>query len=63
MNILNQMTATHKLNDLKDLLVSLYPEATYTYIDNPRQEKAGNSLNVKNDKFKNLGYKGIEINP
>ena len=61
-NILNQMTATHKLNDLKDLLVSLYPEATYTYIDNPRQEKAGNSLNVKNDKFKKLGYEGIEIN-
>lgn len=24
-NILNQMTATHKLNDLKDLLMELYP--------------------------------------
>jgi hypothetical protein len=30
------MTATHKLNDLKDLLVELYPDATYEYIDNPR---------------------------
>lgn len=24
-NILNQMTATHKLNDLKDILLKLYP--------------------------------------
>ena len=24
-HILNQMTATHKLNDLKDLLIKLYP--------------------------------------
>lgn len=28
-HILNQMTATHKLNDLKDILLELYPEATY----------------------------------
>ena len=61
-HILNQMTATHKLNDLKDYLVKMYPEAKYEYIDNPRAEKSGNSLNVKNDKFKDLGYKGIEIN-
>jgi len=57
--ILNQMTATHKLNDLKDLLVSVYPEAEANYIDNPRVEKAGNSLNVRNDKFKNMGFVGI----
>lgn len=42
------MTATHKLNDLKDLLIELYPETTYEYIDNPRTEKAENSLKVKN---------------
>jgi hypothetical protein len=53
------MTSSHKLNDLKDLLLALYPEATYSYIDNPRAEKAGNTLNVTNDKFKDLGHKGI----
>lgn len=47
-NILNQMTATHKLNDLKDLLMELYPDASYEYIDNPRAEQAKNSLKVKN---------------
>ena len=62
-NILNQMTSTHKLNDLKDQLLEMYPEATCNYIDNPRAELAGNSLIAKNDKFKKLGHKGIEINP
>lgn len=61
-HILNQMTATHKLNDLKDFLIKLYPEAKYEYIDNPRAEKAANSLIVKNDKFTDLGHKGIDIN-
>lgn len=56
------MTATHKLNDLKDLLMELYPEASYEYLDNPRAELAANSLKVKNDKFKDLGHKGLEIN-
>lgn len=54
-NILNQMTATHKLNDLKDVLIGLYPEATYEYIDNPRAELAANGLNAQNEKFKQLG--------
>lgn len=35
-HILNQMTATHELNELKDLLVRLYPEAKFEYIKNPR---------------------------
>ena len=61
-NILNQMTACHKLNDLKDLLISLYPDATFEYIDNPRTEKAGNSLKVVNKNFEDLGHKGIDIN-
>ena len=61
-NILNQMTACHKLNDLKDLLVELYPDAKYEYIDNPRAEKAANSLKVCNMNFSKLGHKGIDIN-
>ena len=56
------MTACHRLNDIKDFLVELYPDVKYEYINNPRKELASNDLVVKNDKFKNLGYKGIEIN-
>lgn len=56
------MTATHELNELKDILVKLYPEAKYEYIENPRNEKSENTLKVKNDNFKSLGYVGIEIN-
>ena len=44
---------------MKDLLIKLYPEATFQYIDNPRAEKASNGLIVKNDKFTNMGHKGI----
>lgn len=58
-HILNQMTSTHRLNDLKDLLISLYPEATYEYIKNPRTEKSANELSVKNENFKKLGHQGI----
>ena len=28
-HILNQMTATHELNELKDILVKMYPDAKY----------------------------------
>lgn len=42
--------------------MEMYPEAKYEYIDNPRDEKAENTLNVKNDKFKKLGYQGIHVN-
>lgn len=59
---MNQITASHELNELKDILVEMYPEAKYEYIDNPRDEKAENTLNVKNDKFKKLGYQGIHVN-
>ena len=58
-HILNQMTSTHNINELKDLLIELYPEATCEYIDNPRAELAKNSLKVKNEKFTHLGHKGV----
>ena len=61
-HILNQMTASHELNELKDILVKMYPEAKYEYIENPRDEKAENSLVVRNDKFKDMGHEGININ-
>lgn len=46
------MTSTHELNSLKDLLIKLYPSATFEYIENPRSEQAKNSLVVRNDHFK-----------
>lgn len=42
--------------------MKMYPEAKYEYIDNPRVEKAENSLIVRNDKFKDMGHEGIKIN-
>lgn len=56
------MTACHKLNDLKDLLIELYPDAKYEYIDNPRVEKPDNSLQVCNKNFSAMGHKGIHVN-
>lgn len=34
------MTETISLNELKDMLLKLYPDAKYENIQNPRQEKA-----------------------
>lgn len=42
------MTSTHNINDLKDILIKLYPDVKYEYIDNPRTELSSNSLNVRN---------------
>lgn len=53
-NILNQMTETHRVRDLAQMI----HEATGTeiaYLDNPRNEAAENELNVTNDRFLGLG--------
>lgn len=34
------MTETISLNQLKDMLIKLYPDAKYENIENPRMEKA-----------------------
>lgn len=62
MHILNQMTASHELNELKDLLQKLYPDSRFEYIDNPREEKSTNSLKVVNQKFRDMGHQGIYVN-
>lgn len=56
------MTETIQLNQLRDLLLRLYPEAKYENLDNPRIEKADNTLVAENEKFKKLGHKGLKVN-
>ena len=55
-NILNQMTETHRLIDLARMISEL-TGAKYELVDNPRNEAAENELVVANDKFLGLGLK------
>ncbi|MEM6430808.1 MAG: NAD-dependent epimerase/dehydratase family protein [Deinococcota bacterium] len=53
-NILNQMTETHRVRDLAEL-VSKLTGAEVAYVDNPRNEAPENELVVKNQAFLDLG--------
>ena len=55
-NILNQMTETHRVRDLAQM-ISDAMGAEIAYLENPRNEAAENELNVANDRF--LGF-GLE---
>ena len=52
--ILNQMTETHRVRDLAQL-VSETTGAEIAFVDNPRKEVAENDLHVRNDLFLDLG--------
>ncbi len=52
--IFNQVTETHRVNDLAKLIGEL-TEAKISYIDNPRNEAVENELDVDNSKFLELG--------
>jgi len=52
--ILNQMTETHRVRDLAHL-VAEQTGAQVAFVDNPRKEDAENELHVKNDLFLDLG--------
>lgn len=52
--IFNQMTETHRVRDLADL-VSRITGARVAFLPNPRNEAAENDLVVKNDQFLALG--------
>ncbi len=58
--ILNQMTETHRVNDLAKL-VSVLTGATIDYVDNPRNEDAENELYVENRQLLNLGLDPITL--
>jgi UDP-sulfoquinovose synthase len=52
--VFNQMTETHRINDLAKLVARL-TGADITYLDNPRVEAAENELSVHNDHLISLG--------
>ncbi len=53
-NIMNQLTETHRVRDLAEL-VSRLTGAEIQYLDNPRKEKAENNLLAANANLRNLG--------
>ena len=52
--ILNQMTETHKVRDLAQLVAKLTGDDV-AYVPNPRKESPENELHVKNDLFLDMG--------
>ncbi|MDZ7800218.1 MAG: NAD-dependent epimerase/dehydratase family protein [Trueperaceae bacterium] len=52
--ILNQMTETHRIRDLAELVANI-AGAEVAYTDNPRNEDAENDLHVRNDLFLDMG--------
>ena len=59
-NILNQMTETHRVRDLAEMVAKI-ADAEVSYVDNPRKEAAENELNVLNDRFLDLGLDPITL--
>ena len=59
-NILNQMTETHRVRDLAQMIQGLMG-AEIAYLDNPRNEADENDLHVVNDRFLGLGLDPIRL--
>ncbi|MCB1479178.1 MAG: NAD-dependent epimerase/dehydratase family protein [Rhodobiaceae bacterium] len=59
-NILNQMTETHRVRDLAEMIAEL-TGATIDYVANPRQEADENDLHVANDRFLAMGLEPITL--
>jgi UDP-sulfoquinovose synthase len=59
-NILNQMTETHRVRDLAEKIAAM-TGAKIDYLENPRNEAAENDLHVANDRFLGLGLKPITL--
>jgi UDP-sulfoquinovose synthase len=59
-NILNQMTETHRVRELAKLVAEL-TGATVDYVDNPRNEADENDLFVENRRLLNLGLEPITL--
>jgi UDP-sulfoquinovose synthase len=59
-HILNQMTETHRVNDLAKM-VSVLTGAGIDYVDNPRNEDAENELYVENRQLLNLGLDPVTL--
>ncbi len=59
-NILNQMTETHRVRDLAQMIHDLMG-TEIAYLENPRNEAAENDLFVANDRFLGLGLEPIKL--
>jgi UDP-sulfoquinovose synthase len=59
-NILNQMTETHRVRDLARMIAEM-TGAEIAYLQNPRNEAAENDLHVANDRFLGLGLEPITL--
>ncbi len=59
-NILNQMTETHRVRELAELIAE-QTGAEIAFIDNPRNEADENELHVENDRFLGMGLKPITL--
>ncbi len=59
-NILNQMTETHRVRDLAQKIADM-TGAEIDYLDNPRNEADENDLHVTNDRFLGLGLDPITL--
>lgn len=60
-NILNQMTETHRVRDLAKMIQDMMG-AEISFIENPRNEADENDLHVANDRFLGLGLHPIKLN-
>lgn len=59
-NILNQMTETHRVRDLANLISNMTGVAV-EYLKNPRNEADENDLHVSNDRFLGFGLEPITL--
>ena len=59
-NILNQMTETHRIRDLAAMIARM-TGAEMRFVPNPRNEAAENDLHVANDRFLGLGLQPITL--
>ncbi|MES0883007.1 NAD-dependent epimerase/dehydratase family protein [Roseibium sp. SCP14] len=59
-NILNQMTETHRVRELAEMISNL-TGAEIAYLENPRNEADENDLHVSNDRFLGLGLEPITL--
>jgi len=59
-NILNQMTETHRVIELAQLIQKL-TGAEIQFVANPRKEAAENDLHVRNDRFLSMGLKPVTL--
>ena len=60
-NILNQMTETHRVRDLASMISGM-TGAKVAYLPNPRNEADENELHVANDRFLGLGLDPVKLN-